>query len=280
MSRSSLPDSAADLLGYPVDLKDARVIEEGTSARVLILADGTVIHLARDAAGAAALARQAAILPHLPVTLPCPRLLAARPDCSLSSFRPGRPLTRRTLLALQPEQRTRVLRDLASLLAQLHAVPVQAGWPAAQPPADPDWWERFFVAVETRLVPRLIGSLQSEARAMIAACRRHPLQPLGQLIHGDLHPDHILIAEDGERISGLIDFGAAGPGDPAIDLAALLYNYGEDVLAPLMAAWPDAAGLRPRADAYAASYEWQWALHPNPDWRLFALGAAKGFRPI
>ena len=289
MPRSSLPDMAtddplpalaADLLGHPVDPAATRRIDEGTTAHVLMLTDGRVVHAARNAAGADALARQASILPVLPADLPCPRLLAVRPGGSLTTACPGQPLTRRHLLALPESRRTKLLTDLAGILARLHAVPVAPDWPAAHPPADPEWWDRFFAAIETRLMPRLIGSLRHEARAMMAACRRHPLRPLNRLIHGDLHPDHILADPGQDRITGLIDFGAAGPGDPAIDLAALLYNYGDAVLAPLLQAWPEAATLRPRADAYAASYEWQWALHPDPDWRLFALGAAKGFQPI
>lgn len=47
------------------------------------------------------------------------------------------------------------------------------------------------------------------------------------MLHGDLHPGNILLAADG-TLSGVIDFGDVGAGDPAVDLAAgwLMFDAG------------------------------------------------------
>ncbi|MGY4644966.1 phosphotransferase family protein [Cellulomonas sp. URHB0016] len=50
--------------------------------------------------------------------------------------------------------------------------------------------------------------------------------------HGDLQPDHIFVVDD--RVTGIIDWSSAGPGDPLHDLAVLTLGHPEhldDVLA-------------------------------------------------
>lgn len=53
------------------------------------------------------------------------------------------------------------------------------------------------------------------------ACRRNR----GDIVHGDLGLDNVLV--EGDRISGIVDWDAAGCGDRVLDLAKLLfYSYG------------------------------------------------------
>ncbi|PCJ16591.1 MAG: hypothetical protein COB02_15950 [Candidatus Cloacimonadota bacterium] len=47
-------------------------------------------------------------------------------------------------------------------------------------------------------------------------------------VHNELVAPHIIIKDN--RLSGLIDFGHSGIGDPAVDLSFLLMTYGKDIL--------------------------------------------------
>ena len=62
------------------------------------------------------------------------------------------------------------------------------------------------------------------------------------------------------KITGLIDFGVAGIGDPASDLGSLISSYGESFVTEIQATYPHLDTLLPRARFYAQSIELQWVL--------------------
>jgi aminoglycoside phosphotransferase (APT) family kinase protein len=87
------------------------------------------------------------------------------------------------------------------------------------------------------------------------------------LVHGDLHPGHLLLADDA-RVIGVLDWTEARIDDPSIDLALLLGCFGRDALVRLVerfaaaggATWPgivEHAGERWAAFAVLSA---EWAL--------------------
>ncbi|WP_317983705.1 aminoglycoside phosphotransferase family protein [Pseudarthrobacter sulfonivorans] len=93
------------------------------------------------------------------------------------------------------------------------------------------------------------------------------------MLHGDLHPGNILLAEDGS-LAGVIDFGDVGAGDPAVDLAVGWLMFG----AGARHRFTDAFGRAVDGDTWARARGWALVLSTamlsnsddNP--RMFAVG--------
>jgi aminoglycoside phosphotransferase (APT) family kinase protein len=79
------------------------------------------------------------------------------------------------------------------------------------------------------------------------------------LVHGDLHPGHMLLDDDA-RVIGILDWTEAQVTDPSIDLAMFLGGFGRGALEALIARL-EAAGVRtwPRLADHAAE---RWAAFP------------------
>ena len=65
--------------------------------------------------------------------------------------------------------------------------------------------------------------------------------PFSALIHGDLHPGHLLVDDDG-RVTGIIDWTEAEVSDPAIDFVFAYWIFGEKMLRQLLQRYQSAGG--------------------------------------
>ncbi|MEJ2287969.1 MAG: phosphotransferase [Deinococcales bacterium] len=161
----------------------------------------------------------------------------------------GGSLTRDRLRALAPADRAAVLRDLVTFLAELHAVPAEeaetVGVGASPTVRDRPWWLAFLERVRERVAPYLVA---------------HQRDWLERLFEPVLSGELLLVEATAPRLSGQLDCGTAGLGDPAVDLAALLYHYGESLVAPVLVDAPDLTACLPRARFWAGTLELQWAL--------------------
>jgi aminoglycoside 2''-phosphotransferase len=100
-----------------------------------------------------------------------------------------------------------------------------------------------------------------------------------RMVDTDIPPYHILFDPTKKHISGIIDFGCAGLGDPAIDLGVILYNYGESFLDRFYHEYPAAEDYLKRARFYAGAQEARWVLtgigRNEAMWFAVHLGSAK-----
>jgi aminoglycoside 2''-phosphotransferase len=80
------------------------------------------------------------------------------------------------------------------------------------------------------------------------------------LVHGDLAPYHILYDPGRNALAGVLDWGVAGMGDPALDVGNLITSSGERFVAGCQAAYPGLDRLLPRARFYAQAIELSWCL--------------------
>jgi aminoglycoside phosphotransferase (APT) family kinase protein len=83
------------------------------------------------------------------------------------------------------------------------------------------------------------------------------------IVHGDLGPDNVLVV--GERVSGIVDWDAAGSGDRSLDLSKLLfYTYDDAAIRADLSARIIAISGRPALDiflAYNILAQLDWSIH-------------------
>lgn len=93
---------------------------------------------------------------------------------------------------------------------------------------------------------------------------------------------HILFDPVSESISGLIDFGTAGLGDPAI--AVQRGNYGESIVWRMESDYPMLADVIDRARFWVGTVELQWANHGlkynNISLTLAHISLARDVQPV
>ena len=142
---------------------------------------------------------------------------------------PGEPLMRERFDRLKDDEAVLagVAEDLALFLRALHAIaPAEHGLAPAGEGALAEW-TRMGEEFREKLFPYM----RSDARETVARNFEWALNDADMwhydecLIHGDFGTGNILFGDG--RVSGVIDFGFCGPGDPAQDLGALLASYGE-----------------------------------------------------
>ena|SRR5947208_12200911 len=96
------------------------------------------------------------------------------------------------------------------------------------------------------------------------------------LKHGDFGTTNILVDLPGRVISGILDFGGAGLGDPAYDFAGLLSSYGEAFLRRCAMTYPEIEMFWDRIIFYQGTFALLEALFgiENQDQEAFESGIA------
>lgn len=116
--------------------------------------------------------------------------------------------------------------SLGAFLRSLHSIdPSETGLPLS---TASDWRklnQQLIQEFRDRVVPLLTPKEKQSAEAMFSVFTedRTLLELSPVLVHRDLGPEHILVTEEG-RLAGVIDWGDARLGDPAIDFSWLLFG--------------------------------------------------------
>ncbi len=136
---------------------------------------------------------------------------------------------------------------VGAFLTALHAFPVarareldvrpisQTAKLTGKAAAPANWRETlsdFYELTRQHAFPRLAAELQGKLarrfERFLAEDRHFAFEPV--LVHADLWQDHILLSMPEQQVSGIIDFGDVGIGDPAMDIwPSLLPYYGGQV---------------------------------------------------
>jgi aminoglycoside phosphotransferase (APT) family kinase protein len=182
-------------------------IDDGYDFKVVIVDERWVVRMPRRAQVVEALEQEIALLPvlaaSLPVAVPRFELVSHEPPFVVYRLLAGRPLVDEDSAGAR------------AFLEALHAVETDV-----LPPLD--WIAAYrgnCADFERLVLPLLDVDERRRARGLFAEVETLAgFEP--RVIHGDLGPSHLLV--DGGRLRGVIDWGDARRGDPALDYAWLL----------------------------------------------------------
>lgn len=183
-------------------------------------------------------AMEAALLPELAKALPLPipqfLYVGDGPAGSGRRFVGYRKIDGVELRAsvLASAQAERIARQIAEFLSCLHAFPVERAAQLRVQGGSADDWRRQEQALYQHVCDRVLPLLEAPVRAQAAALWERFLtddahfafRPV--LIHRDLSSDHMLYDTGSGTLAGIIDWGDASIGDPALDFVGVLSEYG------------------------------------------------------
>jgi aminoglycoside 2''-phosphotransferase len=160
----------------------------------------------------------------------------------------------------------------------------------AIPPSDAvrsrDDWLHFFHDIERELFPLLMTPAKDWVRQHFAPLLegRLSLDYEPRMIHGDLAAYHLLFDRGTHQMTGVIDFGTAGRGDPATDFAIIIAAFGESFLRRMAPFYLQMSHALDRARFWAGTLELQWALgglrSHDLSWLVCHIGWARDVLPL
>lgn len=186
---------------------------------------------ARTPAGAAATAREAALLAVVarvsPLRVPVPAFSVPEQCCLAYPKLPGTPLLERPR-AWRERHAVAIGASLGELLAALHRLPPAAAAELVDVEVDdtpPDVWLReaveLYAAVRSRVPPQHRPALEAFLATSAPPVGRQPV-----FSHNDLGIEHVLVDAATGQVTGVIDWSDAAFADIARDFALILRDLG------------------------------------------------------
>jgi aminoglycoside 2''-phosphotransferase len=181
---------------------------------------------------------------------------------------PGEPFLRDTFLSIREEAIVDRLADqVATFLMELHGLEFDSGLDLDVPRRDTrEEWVGLLTGIREALLPKLSREesllVIEDLETFLVDDGNFEYSPV--LRHGDFGSVNVLYDPSGKRLSGVIDFGNAGVGDPALDLAAVMaptFGYGEEFVSRMGRNYPIDDALLGRARFYLRTFALQEALY-------------------
>ena len=222
------------------------------------------------------------------ITLPIPEPFYESHELLAYRLIPGQTLRRDLLIKLPESDQQAVADQLAQFFKQLHGISLSDVSAHEIPMADAlmkyEGWVNVFRRIQEKVFPHLLPHLRDWATEHFEAhlADKGSFDYEVRMVDTDVPPYHILFDTQQKRVNGIIDFGCAGLGDPAIDLGVIIYNYGESFLDRFYQVYPEAEAYLKRARFYAGAHELRWLLtgieRNNPMWFAVHVGSAKDIK--
>ncbi len=222
--------------------------------------------------------------------IPAPKLEKKGADYLAYRYIDGEPLLQHKLKRYTEEEQDSIAEQFANILRPFHLAPASdlRKYGIIQSPRyrSPQLWREFYGRVEKQLMPYMRPHNRKWVRQHFAPVLKNHrcMQYEPRLINADLGPQHILSDHGKMAITGWIDFGMAGIGDPAIDFAAIIYYYGESFLKRMAKHYSEIEEAVDRARFWAGTFELEWILGfvrtKKLQYSLFHFGSANDAKPI
>lgn len=222
------------------------------------------------------------------VTLPVPEPFYDSHEVLAYRLIPGETLRREVLMKLMEDDQQAIADQLAQFFKELHGVPLSEISAFGIPMADALMEHEGWVNVYERIRRRVFPLLQRHQRAWATEHFDSHLADRGnfeyepRMVDTDIAPYHIMFDRKRKRINGIIDFGCAGLGDPAIDFGVVINSYGESYLSRFYKVYPEAETYLGRARFYAGAMELRWVLQgverDDPTWFAVHIGGPRDMK--
>lgn len=214
--------------------------QQGWSYFTFEVAPDWIFRFPRNAAIAAALQREIAVLPEIAA-----RLSVRVPRFVHIGEHRGWPFVGYRRIegrALSPADLQGAATDAVALaLCELHAVPLEVVAPhVAVEPTPQAWRQRYnalHAAARQHVVPLLAPPLATALERAFARFLDGQLAALSRVtpVHYDLGCEHLLVDPQTGRLSGIIDFEEISVGDPAVDFVGLWVSCGAAAVQTVLA---------------------------------------------
>jgi len=225
-----------------IEIGSLRRIEQGWDNLLLEIDEALLFRFPRRLEQEPQLLKEIRLLPRLaevlPLAVPNPSFVYEGGGHYASPFFGyrkigGVPLSREHFAS---DHTQRLVRQLAGFLSALHRFPLQLAREVGLPLNGAQEWredyQRLFEQVRNAVFPGLDAPVQAKWSARWNEFLEHEenfhFAPV--LVHRDLTMEHILCDPDSLTVTGVIDWGDATVGDPAIDFTGMLLDYGTTVM--------------------------------------------------
>lgn len=263
---------------------------EGLLNDVVIVNGELIFRFAKDGFGFKDLIQEANVLHVLRkyITLQIPDPFYESHELLAYHLIPGETLRRDMLMRLAEDNQQAVADQLAQFFKELHGIPLSAISDQEIPMADAlmkyQGWVNAYQRIQEKVFPLLLPHVREWMTEHFDSylAEKSNFEYELRMVDTDIPPYHILFDKQQKHISGIIDFGCAGLGDPAIDFGVIIYNYGEPFLDRFYQVYPEAEVYLKRARFYAGAHEVRWLLtgieRNNPWWFAVHVGSAKDMK--
>lgn len=277
-------------LAPEISIESLSLNREGLMNDIVIVNHDLVFRFPKHEYSFKTLANEARLLRLLKsyITLEIPAPLYESEEVLAYRFIPGETLRRDLLMGLSLDDQQTIADQLAQFFKELHGVPVENISDFEIPTADAlmkyEGWVKVYQRIRDKVFPLLLPHVRDWASAHFEShlSDKSNFEYELKMVDTDIPPYHIMFDKEQRRISGIIDFGCAGRGDPAIDFGIIIYNYGESFIDRFYKVYPEAETYLKRARFYAGAHEVRWLLtgieRNDPMWFAVHVGSAKDMK--